>query len=105
MVYKKDNPIPSEHSDQDLAENLADIFVHKIMEIQNGLDQYALCQPGYRDRLATFNMFYPVMDGMVKELIGSMKSKLFELDLIPTTFLKGHLDDFVKLLSLFSTNH
>ena len=66
---QKDNPMPNAHSNHVLAEHFVDFFVDKIMEIQNELDQYALYEPGYRDRVATMNMFYLVTDDMIKELV------------------------------------
>ena len=40
---------------------------------------------------------------MVKKFIRNMQSKSYELDLIPVTFLKKYLYDFVLLLSLIVT--
>ena len=85
---------------QDIAECFADFFVHKIMKIQNELDQCALNEPGHRDGLTTLNMFNPVSDDIVKKLMRQMKCTSCELDLIPTKIIKEHLYKFAPLLSL-----
>ena len=61
--------MPNAHFYQNLAEHFADFSVDKMMEIQNELDQYALYEPGYSDRLTTFNILYPITGEMCQELV------------------------------------
>lgn len=95
---KKSNPMPEGKSDAQLAEDFADFFIEKIMNIRQSLADKTLYNP--TDRVdGELSQFQPLTENDVRKLINEMASKSCELDPVPTTILKQCLDKCICIIT------
>ena len=94
---------PSGYSDEDLAEEFADFFLNKIKTIREQFGSIPMYDPT-ECSVPRLRKFRPLTKEQVLKLIGSMKTKSCELDILPTRILKEILpnciDSIVKIINL-----
>ena len=88
-------PLPATLSDEELANDFVDYFMNKIQSIRDSLGTHSkyLAPPG---NTPNFSMFEPLSTSNVMEIILDMKTKLCEIDPIPTKLLKEILSSVIK---------
>ena len=94
----KENPMPQERSDQELAEEFADYFIHKITNIRDSLRSIPKYVPTGQVT-CELNQFKPVSEDQVKKIIFSLPTKSCELDAIPTHLLKDILPGILPIIT------
>ena len=99
LWVRKENLMPPTESYQLLAEEFADFFTEKIKKIQENLDQYGLFELVANESITIREFFLPPYKLGVQNLVMEMKTKLSELDLLPTKLLKGNIEKFIGLLT------
>ena len=96
---RKENPMPPAESNQLLAEEFVDFFIEKIKKIQENLEQYDLFEPVANESITIRNFFLPLSKLEAQKLVMVMKTKLSELDILPTKLLKENIEKFIGLLT------
>ena len=79
----QDNPMPKHTNNKELAEEIADFFLNKILNIRHqfeGIDEYKT----HKEDIPQFRKFPPISASQLDKLIHSINSKTCELDQIPT---------------------
>ena len=82
-----ENPLPDSESDEELANNFTDFFIHKIQKIRDSLEHH----PKYDPRESTtrpkemLSQFREVSEDEVKKIINRMATISCESDPIPTS--------------------
>ena len=96
-----ENPLPDLESDEELANNFTDFFIHKIQKIRDSLEHH----PRYDLRESTtrpkemLSQFREVSEDEVKKIINRMATKLCESDPIPTSLLKQILPAVISTIT------
>ena len=85
---KKDNPMPPDKTDVELAEIFSYFFYDKIITIWKSLEKTRIYIPTEDRQISTMKQFDLCTEGQIRKLILSMPSKSCELDVIPTKLLK-----------------
>ena len=93
------NPLPSSSSDDVLANEFADFFLNKILTIRDTFKDIPPYQCDTNEEIPKFTAFATYTESDIKKLIGSMKTKSCELDMIPTKLLKEHIDVFAPVVT------
>ena len=98
MGTSSDNPLPNHASNKDLAEEFADFFMDKIQKIRDNLTENPTYEPtkGSTSRLTEFR---PFNETEIKKIVLSMKTKLCELDALPTKLLKECIEDILPTIT------
>ena len=91
-------PLLARNTDKELADKFAEFFISKIVKIRQEHDKHPLYQPSKSD-VPGFNNFRELYEDQVQKLIIRTKSKLCELDPIPTTLLKSILPDILPAIT------
>ena len=99
LGVRKENPMPPAESNQLLAEEFADFFIEKIKMIEDNLDQYDLFEPVANESITIREFFLPLSKLEAQKIEMEMKTKLNELDLLPTKLLKENIKKFIGLLT------
>ena len=92
------NPLPPGKTDDQLAEDFAEVFMNKIQTIRDSLANHPL----YRTEptnIPKFDAFKELREEDVKKLISKMKTKSCELDILPTHILKEMLKDLLPTIT------
>ena len=87
MENNTENPMLRAKSDEELAQQFADVFLEKIQNIRKMFQNITPLQT-QESGIAKIRLFSPMMESQVKKIIMGMQSKSCELDPIPTTLLK-----------------
>ena len=90
---------PESTNDNELAEEFADFFLSKILNIRQALDDKLLYEPDKLDILQQFSKFKKVNNAEVKNTIMSLSTKSCELDCIPTNILKENIDVIIECIT------
>ena len=91
---EKSNPLPTRQGDDDLANGFADFFL-KICDTFQGLPTKCV-----EDKLIPkLIKFAPLKEPEVANLVNSMKAKSYELDPLPTHYIKTQIDKFIPFLT------
>lgn len=82
---KKDSPLPTTHSTEDLPDLFSDFFINKINALRVSLDQApcAPCPPDPQFSGLPLTSFLPVTESEVSNIIKTMSFKTCELDPLP----------------------
>ena len=84
---KSENPLPSNHSDEDMANMFADYFMEKIKKIRSHLDDHPKYEPS-NDNITPLLSLTPMTEDEVFSTINALKTKTCETDPIPTDLFK-----------------
>ena len=95
---RKDNPMPERSDDKDLAEEFANHFLDKIIDIRTKLDHLPSYIPTQIET-CEFNQFQTLTEQEVEKIIKSMGSKSCELDCMPTSILKAVLPNILPVIT------
>ena len=91
------NPLPS-GSPEDLAEEFAQFFLDKIVNIREAMKDDKVYS--YPNRVPfSFSKFPPLTESEVEAIIMSMQTKSCEIDAIPTTLLKQMLPAIIPTVT------
>ena len=94
----KHNPLPQATSELALADDFANYFLHKIVNIRNSLKDYAKYCP-FGECQGNLSRFQPVTEDEVRKTILTLSTKTCELDEIPTKYLKQCIDQCITLIT------
>ena len=85
-----ENPLTDSESDEELGNNFADFFIHKIQKIRDSLENYPKYDPRkFNTRpKEVLRQFREVSEDEVKRIINGMATKSCGSDPIPTSLLK-----------------
>ena len=89
------NPLPPSSSDEELANDFADYFMNKIQSITYSLDTHSKYSAP-PENAPNFSAFEPLSTSDVTKIILGMKTKLCEIDPIPTKLLKEILPSVIE---------
>ena len=94
----QENPLPINKSNKILAEEFADFFINKIRTIREKFEGIDCChyQPV---NVPIFSKFRQMTESEICKIIMRMKSKLCELDPIPTTLMKRLLPKCICIIT------
>ena len=106
LLHRKGKPkLPSHNSLEQLSHKFNDFFVSKIVKIRNALDS----DPTLDDDTSTtandqgltshLDVFSPASEEEIYKIIKGSPSKSCDLDPIPTSLLKHHLDQLTPLIT------
>ena len=98
MGVTKENPLPDCDTKKDLANQFANIFITKIQNIRDKLNNL----PVYDHKDSSppkLSKFEPLMEEEVRQIIKAMSSKCCDSDVIPTSLLKEALESLVPTLT------
>ena len=84
---KSENPLPSNHSDEDMANMFADYFMEKIEKIRSSLDDHPKYEPS-NDNITPLLSLTPTSEDEVLSTINALKTKTCDTDPIPTNLFK-----------------
>ena len=84
---KSENPLPSNHSDEDMANMFADYFLEKIEKIRSSLDDHPKYEPS-NDNITPLLSLTPTTKDKVVNTINVLKTKTCDTDPIPTDLFK-----------------
>ena len=91
--------MPEHSSDRELANEFVNFFMEKITTICNDLeDTPKFCCPEY-NLIFKFTEFSTLSEDDVRKIIMSMETKSCESDILPSFFLKSHLDKLLQSLT------
>lgn len=93
-----ENPMPSERSNEELAEDFAEFFIGKIQTIRENLDQFPEYEEQYRD-VPQMNSFKPLTKQDITKLLNSMAAKSCENNCIPSDLLRQISPCIIEILS------
>ena len=97
--------MPEHEGDKVLADKFIEFLINKIKTIRQNLDsKEKFIVPDYMPTYH-FSEFSQITEEHLKKIIYSMQTKSYERDVIPTHFLKEHLDKFAVILTKLSINH
>ena len=84
---KSENPLPPNHSDDELANMFADYFMEKIEKIRSSLDDHPKYEPS-DDNITPLISLRPTNDDEVVSTINALRTKTCDTDPIPTDLFK-----------------
>ena len=84
---KSENLLPSNHSDEDMANMFADYFMEKIGNIRSSLDDHPKYEPS-NDNITPLLSLTPMTEDEVISTINALKTITCETDPIPTNLFK-----------------
>ena len=84
---KSQNPLPSNHSDEDMANMFADYFMEKIEKIRSSLDDHPKYEPS-NDNITPLWSLTPMTEEEVISTINVLKTKTCETEPIPSNLFK-----------------
>ena len=84
---KSENPLPSNHSDEDMANMFADFFMEKIEKIRSSLDDHPKYETS-NDNITPLLSLTPTTEDEVFSTINALKTKTCETDPIPADLFK-----------------
>ena len=84
---KSENPLPPNHSDDELANMFADYFMEKIEKIRSRLDDHPKYEPSVNNITPLISL-RPTNDDEVVSTINALKTKTCDTDPIPTNLIK-----------------
>ena len=96
-----ENPLQDSESDEELANNFADFFIHKIPKMRDSLEHH----PKYDPRKSTtrpkevLSQFSKVSEDEVQKIINRMATKSCVSDPIPTSLLKQILPAVISTIT------
>ena len=96
---KNENRLPDDVSDSELTERFASFFTGKIEKIRTNLDQFDLYDPPVTEVHQPLHELYPYDTAEVKHQIMKLKNKSCKLDIIPTKFIREHIDKSIGVLT------
>ena len=92
---EKENPMPTNRSNHDLAQHFADFFSNKVSNIAEALKQYLDFVPP-ESQVAKLESFDVVSDDEIISIMTKLGNKQCELDLFPVNILNEHKASIVK---------
>ena len=92
---EKENPMPTNRSNHDLAQHFADFFSNKVSKIAEALKQYPDFVPPER-QVTKLESFDVVSDDDIISIMTKLGNKQCELDLFPVNILNEHKVSIVK---------
>lgn len=93
----KENPMPENETDEELANSFAEFFIQKIKTIRDNLQHHKLYEP--LELTSPPFQFRELTEKEVIRQISDMKTKHCELDPIPTTLFKKMLRKTIPLVT------
>ena len=90
-----ENPMPPGLNDIDQSNKFADYFVDKIEGIRSKLEDYPKYVPKGKDIKYKLERFRQLDHKELCDIVMHLKTKSCELYIIPTAFLKKHIDEFL----------
>ena len=96
---KVENPLPEGLSDEDLAEHFANVFIAKIENIRNKLNNYPQYIWTETCTVGNLSKFKLLSADEIGNLVGKMQMKSCELDYLLTHIFKNHIDTFILVLT------
>ena len=95
---KSENPMPPGKGDNILAEEFAEYFMNKISKIRDSLKDYPNYKP-LRKEISVFDHFVEFSEAEIKMLISELNTKSCEIDILPASLLKMHLDKLLPVIT------
>ena len=93
------NPLPENANNEVLAEEFADYFHTKIMNIRENLSNIENYKPDCNESIPLLKSFAPMTQKEISLIINSMPSKCCELDPIPTDLFKMILPNIIEMVT------
>ena len=94
----RQNPLPPNKTDEELAESFAKFFLSKIEKIREAFTNILACKAAHHDT-PKFESFHPLTEMEIHTVIMKMKNKHCELDIIPTSTIKQILDAYLPMIT------
>ena len=100
MNVRQANPLPSNKTDIDNANDFNHFFINKIKKLKERFDTGtpATFQESVKPGITTLNAFTPLNLDSTKKAILSAATKSCDLDPIPTTLVKEHVDTLATVI-------
>ena len=96
---KASNPLPESNSDEDLAEEFAEFFLSKVLQIRDSLTHYLKYVVTDKDQ-PKLDMFRGLNEDKVLCIIMSMPVKHCDLDLIPATVMRKLIPHILQEITI-----